>query len=282
MIQAGSHPNLSLIVSNTTEAGLALDPEDRLEDGKDHCPRSYPAKLLSILRSRFQAGLNGVTILPMELIEFNADRLNSLVKQQAILQGHFEGDPFMQWLDSDNRWLNNLVDRIVVGVSETPPWDSKDRLAVVAEPYQLLAIQNDGGDRNVLPDHPMIQWTDDLQPLFLRKVRILNGLHTAMVARCLPMGFETVRDVVDDSNERAWLNDLLKTEILPTLEAQNLNEQAFAADVLERFENPFFRHRLADIANGHAEKLITRIKPTIEEYQHFFGKAPRLLSALVS
>ena len=122
----------------------------------------------------------------MELVEFNANRLHSLVKEQAMLHGHAAADEFMQWLDSDNRWLNNLVDRIVVGVSETPPWDTEDPLAVVAEPYRLLAIQDDGGDRNILPDHPMIQWTDELQPLFLRKVRILNGLHTAMVARCLP------------------------------------------------------------------------------------------------
>ena len=281
VLEAGTHPDLNLIISNTTEAGLSLDSKDRFIDGLNQCPQSYPAKLLAILQSRFQAGLNGVTILPMELIEFNADRLNSLVKEQALHQGHVMGDEFTQWLDSNNRWLNNLVDRIVVGVSESPPWDGEDHLAVVAEPYRLLAIQDDGGDRRVLPNHSMIQWTDDLQPLFLRKVRILNGLHTAMVARCLPKGFETVLEVVNHSGERAWLEDLLKTEILPTLETQGLNEQAFAADVLERFENPFFRHRLADIGNGHTQKMATRIQPTMEEYQRAFGKPPRLLSELV-
>lgn len=282
VLEAGIDPDLRLIVSNTTEAGLALDSKDQATDDSNLCPQSYPAKLLALLKSRFLAGLPGVTILPMELVEFNANRLHSLVREQAMLHGHAAADEFMQWLDSDNRWLNNLVDRIVVGVSETPPWDTEDPLAVVAEPYRLLAIQDDGGDRNILPDHPMIQWTDDLQPLFLRKVRILNGLHTAMVARCLPNGFETVLDVVNHSGERAWLEELLNTEILPTLEFQGLSERTFAAEVLERFENPFFRHRLADISNGHAQKLVTRIQPTIDEYQTAFGKAPALLSELVS
>src|SRR5207249_7280205 len=40
-------PQLHTILSNTTEAGYALDPEDR---PTDPVPRSFPAKLLAVLK----------------------------------------------------------------------------------------------------------------------------------------------------------------------------------------------------------------------------------------
>ncbi len=282
VVKAGLSHDLQLIVSNTTEAGLSLSANDDGSDLLSDCPESYPAKLLSLLFQRYQAQCPGITILPLELVEYNSNQLCSLVKQQALTNSTTAVSSFIDWLESENRWLNNLVDRIVVGVSDPPPWGYEDPLAVVAEPYRMLAIQDDGGDRNILPQHPMILWTENLQPLFIRKVRILNGLHTAMVAHSLPRGFETVLDVMRDADERNWFEELLNEEILPALKARNSDEQAFAAAVLERFENPFFQHRLADIANGHEKKLTTRIQPTIDDFRRAFGKEPARLNEIVS
>jgi len=266
-------PGLQLIVSNTTEQGLALDSaDDNAFHDRTKCPASYPAKLLALLHHRYESGLDGLTILPLELVEYNANRLLQLVLQQAAIWPDTNDSKFITWLETRNRWLNNLVDRIVVGVSESPPWTEEDSLAVVGEPYRLLAIEDDGGSRLVLPSHPMIQWVPDLNPIFVRKVRILNGLHTAMVAHSLPQGFETVLQAVSDPDERAWLDGLLNDEILPALAFKGHTETEFAAAVMDRFENPFFQHRLADIANGHAAKLKTRIQPTIDDFHAAFGR----------
>ncbi len=282
VVEAGLSHDLQLIVSNTTEAGLSLSPHDNAADLLANCPESYPAKLLSLLFQRYQARCPGITILPLELVEYNANQLCALVKQQALTNPLTADSGFIEWLESDNRWLNNLVDRIVVNVSDPPPWGYEDPLAVVAEPYRMLAIQDDGGDRKILPQHPMILWSENLQPLFIRKVRILNGLHTAMVARSLPRGFETVLDVMRNADERSWYEALLKEEILPALQARDMDERAFAAEVLERFENPFFQHRLADIANGHDKKLTTRIQPTIDDFRTAFGKEPVRLNEIIA
>lgn len=280
LLTLANDPELRLIVSNTTEQGLQLDPADSADIDvvkEQKCPASYPAKLAALLYHRFQAGLAGLTILPLELVEYNASKLLSLVKQQSAKWTATSDDGFLGWLESDNRWLNNLVDRIVVSVSDDPPWPGADPLAVVAEPYRLLAIEDDGGNRQILPDHDMIEWVDDLSRVFLRKVRILNGLHTAMVAHSLPQGFETVLDAISDETERAWLESMLHEEILPALQSRGVREEAFARDVMERFENSFFRHKLTDIANGHAKKLTTRIQPTIDDFRKAFGKDPEKL-----
>ncbi len=73
-------PHLKLILSNTTEAGYALDSADLPTDAP---PRSFPAKLVAVLRERFDAGQPGLTIVPCELREHNATMLQGLVLQLA-------------------------------------------------------------------------------------------------------------------------------------------------------------------------------------------------------
>ena len=46
-------PELRYVISNTAEAGYTLDPQDRPGDAP---PRSFPGKLLLVLRERFRAG----------------------------------------------------------------------------------------------------------------------------------------------------------------------------------------------------------------------------------
>ncbi|MCH2182419.1 MAG: hypothetical protein MK108_10480 [Mariniblastus sp.] len=274
-------PRLELIVSNTTAAGLERDDRDTGTGCTEVAPWSFPAKITCLLWHRYQAQQPGVTLLPMELVEQNGTRLKSLVLQQAAAWTTTHQPAFLEWLTSENRWLNNLVDRIVVSPSEPPPWSGEDALAVVGEPFRMLAIEDDRGSRQVLPDDPMILWTDDLAPYFLRKVRILNGLHTAMVAKCLPSGLQTVRECVETEWSRRWLEELLHDEILPTLADQGQDETSFAEQVMERFENPFFEHLLSDIANGHATKLQIRLQPTADEFRAAFQREPAKLNEVL-
>ena len=64
--------DLKIIVSNTTEAGICFNAEDKF-DGFENI--TYPAKLTKFLFERFNAGLDGVYLLPVELIDNNSDEL---------------------------------------------------------------------------------------------------------------------------------------------------------------------------------------------------------------
>lgn len=279
--QLAVDPELRMIASNTTAAGLELDARDTSSLSPESAPSSFPARLTRLLHDRFQAGLGGLTILPMELVERNADRLQALVRDQARLWPDTNRDEFFDWLANANRWWNNLVDRIVTLPEGPVPWPETDPLAVVGEPYRLLAIESTPVAEPVLGDLAAVTWTDDLAPWFLRKVRILNGLHTAMVARFLPQGFTTVRSVVTDPEARAWIEELLHEEILPVLNQRGIDARPFAAATLERFENPFLEHQLSDIAQGHATKLKVRIAPSADEFRELFGTEPVKLNEVL-
>lgn len=275
VLAAGRSAELRWIVSNTTEAGLALDPAD--ERRLHGAPRSFPAKLLAVLLERCEAGLPGLPVVPCELIERNGERLRELVMQQAGRWSLPGGT--LDWLHDGCRWVNNLVDRIVPGPPPRHALLASDPLLLSAEPFALWAVEGSGG----FPlSHPAIVETDDLSPFYLRKVRILNGAHSALVAHAMPLGLATVRECLETPAVAAWLEALLFEEIVPVLEGRVEDPAGFARTTLDRFRNPFLEHRLSAIALHHETKLQVRLRPTYEEYRSRFGREPLRLASCLS
>ncbi len=269
-------PQLRLVLSNTTETGYDLNPADRPEDVP---PRSFPGKLLTVLRERFGAGLPGLTIVPCELREHNADLLLKIITQLAA-DWNLPTD-FRTWLTNDCVWLNTLVDRIVTAPPPDHPLLAADAMLTVCEPYALWAIQDVSRAGHFLK-HPAVVWTADVEPYFLRKVRILNGAHTALATRALPLGFKTVRQALSDPALGTWLERLLFEEVVPVLAGRVDGPEAFARQTLERFRNPFLEHKLTDIVVHHAAKVSVRLVPTRDEFRARFGRTPPLLEEVLN
>jgi tagaturonate reductase len=274
VLKVATSPQLQTILSNTTEAGFALDGSDRATDTP---PKSFPAKLLAVLQARYEAGLPPLTVIPCELIEGNARILKDLVLKLALdwnlsdaVIGRIYRTPF----------LHTLVDRIVTGTPSEHPLLATDPMAIVAEPFAFWALEDHPQSQFRLT-HPAITRTTDVQAYFLRKVRILNAAHTALLIRAVPRGFQIVRDAVNDPELGPWLGNLLKDEIVPTLEGRVDAGLRFAEQTIERFKNPFLDHKFADIALHHESKMKVRLVPTREEFAAKFGKAPPLLSAVI-
>ncbi|MEE2658180.1 MAG: altronate dehydrogenase [Candidatus Latescibacterota bacterium] len=296
VLRLARSPDLRLVVSNTTEAGFILDDADGHSDvartalgaaasllpgappsPQSATPASFPAKLLAVLAARYHSGLPALTVVPCELYEENGDRLRKLVLEQARRWG-LSGD-LLEWIRNQCLWPNTLVDRIVSGRPKSHPLLSEDSLLVVAEPYAFWAIEN-------RPDlelfrHQHLRLVDNVAPFSLRKVRVLNGIHTALVCRALPLGIETVAEALEHSEVGPWLRQLLDEEILPVLKGRVPDLEEFVRSGLERFGNPHLHHRLADIAIHHETKLQTRLVPTAREFEERFGRKPPLLSRLL-
>ena len=109
-ISLAKDKDLKIIVSNTTEAGIRFNAEDKFGGFADI---TYPAKLTKFLFERFNGGLDGVYILPVELIDDNAAELKRCVDKYIDLWKLPEA--FRKWNDEENYYCNTLVDRIVSG-----------------------------------------------------------------------------------------------------------------------------------------------------------------------
>lgn len=270
-------PDLRVVLSNTTEKGYDLDPVDAAAPLAP--PSSFPAKLTVVLHERFRAGRAGLAIVPCELREHQADELRNLV--EGIARGWNLSAEFLAWIGSACTWHNTLVDRIVTGTPADHPLLASDPMLTACEPYALFAIQERPGSKRWI-DHPAVIWTPDVMPFFLRKVRLLNGGHTALLIKAWPRGFKIVRDAVNDAELGPWLERMLQEEVVPVLKGRVDDPSGFAREVLDRFRNPFIDHKLADIALHHATKVAVRLVPTRDEFTTQFGRTPALLSEVLA
>ena len=262
------NPDTCVIVSNTTEAGIAIDPAD---DATTVPPRGFPAKLAYLLRRRFEAGLPGFLILPCELIDDNGPALKQAVLQ-CVRDFHM-GDGLARWIESDNRFCSTLVDRIVTGFPADradalcQDWGYQDTMIVKAEPYLLWAIE---GPESVFEWLPLPQAglnaiaTSDLRPYHDRKVYLLNAPHTTMAQLARLAGLTTVGETMADPDFRAFIQAQMRDEIAPTIALPATEVWSFAAEVVERFENPSISHSLDAIALNSAAKFAARVLPVIE------------------
>ena len=273
------NPDFRFIVSNTTEAGICFEGDNKFEDAPAH---SFPGKLTQLLYKRFQLGLPGFIILSCELIDHNGEELLKCCEQYADLWNL--GDDFKAWLKNENDFCSTLVDRIVTGF----PRDEhaalcerigeQDNMMDTAEIFHLWVIQGDHEDELPLQKAGFnVVWTDNVDPYKKRKVRILNGAHTSMVLGARLYGLETVGECLKDEQVSALLKKCIFEEIIPTI-GDTEDNRAFGAAVLERFSNPFIKHLLLSIALNSVSKFKARVLPTILEYKEEKGAYPQGLT----
>ena len=236
------------VISNTGDAGYAAAPADVAASFEQ--AMSFPAKLQLLLRARYEAGGTPLTVMPLDLVRRNGEVLKGRVLD-LVPNG---SRAYREWLERDIIWCNSLVDRIVS--------EPLEPAGAVAEPYCLWAIEAQAGLAPPL-SHPDLHVVDDLEAIEALKLFILNLGHSYLVCKWLALDRPpaTVMEFLEDDGIRGDLASLYEFEVLPAFAAAGMDERAraYTATTLERFRNPFLRHKLADIAENHAAKVERRI-----------------------
>jgi tagaturonate reductase len=278
-------PSFRFVLSNTTEAGIAINDSDRFEDTP---PQSFPAKLTRWLAERFRhfggSAASGLVFLPCELIDNNGPALRAAVRHFARLWALPAA--FDDWLDTHCTFCSTLVDRIVTGhpAEEMAAIEIElghaDPFLVSAEYFNLFVIEGPASladELRLAGSGLNIELVDDIKPYKQRKVGVLNGAHTALVPVALLAGLETVGEAVADEQVGRFLVAAIEQEIIPALPLPRSDLEPFAADVLRRFRNPFIRHRLASIALNSWSKFAARVMPQLLRFEALNGALPRRL-----
>ncbi|MDF1550301.1 MAG: tagaturonate reductase [Bacteroidales bacterium] len=277
---------LSFVISNTTEAGIAYVESDQ---PTMQPPASFPAKLTLLLHERFKHfngdASKGLAIIPCELINYNADTLKSIILR--YVEDWKLGAEFKNWILAANSFHNTLVDRIVPGYPKDEiekyraELDYEDNLMVSAELFFLWVIEGDEKLKAKLPFNKTrldVKIVSDMQPYRTRKVRILNGAHSALVPLSLMYGNTTVKESMDNEFTGDFIRKTVFEEIIVTLKMEKSELQQFADEVFDRFSNSFIKHQLASIALNSVSKFKVRVLPSILDYIEKYNKIPLHLS----
>lgn len=291
-LKYGESKDLEVIISNTTEAGIAFDEADISADLAHVAPASYPGKLYALLERRYQVlGKEGeIAIMPCELIDDNGDKLKEVLLK--IASGRKASEGFIDFINHSCHFTSSLVDRIVPGF----PRDEFDTLCkdygyidnnmVKGEYFNLLVYRKEEFCEKVFPLHQIGEpvhciYADDVHPYKQRKVRCLNGTHSSLVPVAYLAGFNEVRESLEDSVINEFITHELFEEIVPTVKVKDVEQ--FAKDVFKRFLNPYVHHQLMSIALNSIPKFKERDLPTILDSKNAKGEYPRhLMFALAS
>jgi len=278
--------SLRYVFSNTTEAGIAYNPGESVNDRP---PKSFPGKVTQMLYERFSffqgAQDKGLVFIPCELIDKNGDNLKAIILN--LIDEWKLGEDFKHWVEKHNIFMNSLVDRIVTGYPRNELDELQahlgyeDNLLDTCEDFHLWVIEGDTSIQEELPFAKAglnVIWTEDMSFYRTRKVRILNGVHTSMVLAAYLYGKETVRECLEDETVKSFIMKALQEDIIPSLSHLSGDIQEYADAVLERFANPFIVHLLLSISLNSISKFKTRVLPSFLQSSELKNEAPDTLS----
>ena len=281
-LSLAEQPEMRFVISNTTEAGIAFDPACRLEDTP---PSSYPAKLTQLLYHRYKffngAEDKGLIIFPCELIFLNGHKLKEILRQYMDLWNLEDG--FRTWFERSCGVYATLVDRIVPGFPRKTIGEIKehlgydDNLVVQGEAFHLWVIE---APESVSAEFPAdkaglnVLFVLSEKPYHERKVTLLNGSHTILSPIAYLSGINIVRDACKDEVVGKYIRKVMYGELMQTLSLPEDELNAFAASVLERFENPFVDHQVTSIMLNAFPKFATRDLPSVKVYLARKGELP--------
>lgn len=288
VLKCAHNPELTIIISNTTEVGIELVNDDV----RRNPPVSYPGKLLSFLYERYKAFAgnpqSGMVIVPTELISDNGKKLEAIVLEQAHLNG-LEAD-FIEWLERNNHFCNSLVDRIVPGKPDAAIKASleekmgyQDDLITMSEVYSLWAIEGNDQVKSVLTfaaaDEGVVI-TDNIMLFKELKLRLLNGTHTLSCGLAFLAGFKTVKEAMNDAVLSGFIKGLMLEEIAKAIPYPIPAEEAsaFALKVIDRYSNPSIEHQWISITLNYTSKLKMRVVQVLQRYTELYNTVPEKLA----
>ena len=274
--------DLEVVISNTTEAGIVLDESDT---DFENTPKTFPGKVLALLRHRYEHFnkdvTKGLSFICCELIDYNGDELRKCVLGLAKVKGYEQ--EFINWINEACHFTSTLVDRIVPGYPRDEIKEITEELGYIdnnivkGEIFHLWVLQKEETIERLFPCDKVglnVIYADSITPYKQRKVKILNGCHTCLVPVAYLYGIDTVRESIENEHIGQFTKEFVFDEVVPTIKLPHDQMVSFANSVFERYLNPFVRHELMSIALNSISKYKARVMQTVKDYYEINNTLP--------
>ena len=225
-------------------------------------PRTAPGFVLATIRARRAAGTPPAAFLSCDNVPGNGTTLRTcvLALAQAICPAE------IGWIEDHIAFPDTMVDRIVPA---TRPEDIEalqratgltDRALVVGEPFRMWVITRD--PRMICPDWEAAGAliVADAAPYEILKMRVVNGMQTALCHLGNLAGHPFMSDVLADPVFAAFAERTIRAEVAPVLPPVNgIDTADYIALTLRRLRNTALRHATAQISTDSSRKIRQRL-----------------------
>jgi mannitol 2-dehydrogenase len=249
-------PDIAILSLTITEGGYSLAGRNPTIDA-----------IVSALDARRRAGGRPITILSCDNLPDNGEVARHAITTVASARGV----ELERYVATACTFPNSMVDRITPQTKEEDRTWLRDQVGiddgwpVVCEPFRQWVLE----DRFVA-DRPRwetagVLFTDRVHDWELYKLRMLNASHSCMAYLMALAGVVYVDEAVRTPVVRRYLERLLETEAIPTLNAiPDHPASAYARTVLRRLENTGVRDQIARLCIDGTAKFPSFLIPTIE------------------
>jgi fructuronate reductase len=232
------------------------------------------------LAERFRRDGTPVSVVSCDNMAANGDVVAGVVRDFVAASRWPDRDRVLDWLATSVAFPSTIVDRIVPA---TTPEDvaavaaalgARDEVPVLGEPYREWVLEDTFAAARPEWERDGAKVVQDVTPYQLRKLRLLNGSHSAMAYLGAAAGCETVAEVLATD----WGERLVRgfcAEIATTVPA---DQTSYVDSLVARFANPAIRHRLSQIGSDGSLKIAERWFDPLREIPE--GSAPILELAL--
>jgi mannitol 2-dehydrogenase len=263
-------PTTSILSLTVTEAGYT--------NGQSTFDRIAAA--LAVRRDRLAGAL---TILSFDNMPGNGDA----ARRATLAAATRVGKGLSTWVEENCTFPNSMVDRITpVTADGDRAWllestGIDDRWPVVAEPFRQWVVEDDFAAGRPPWEDAGALFTDRVHDWELYKLRLLNSAHSCMAYLCALAGITYVHEAIAVPEVRAFLEELLYREALPTLVAiPGHPREDYIASVLERFANHGVRDQIERLCIDGSAKFPTFLIPTIVRQLELDGPITHAATAL--
>ncbi len=272
-------PAIRIVSLTITEGGYNLDEHGafRLEQPDvaadlaaaeaGTAPKTVFGLVAEALHRRRAAGVGPFTVLSCDNLMHNGQAARA-----AFLGFARARDPGLAgWIEAEVSFPNSMVDGIApfVSADDAARLNGQsgvaDRVPVFREDFTQWVLE----DRFCAGRPPLedvgAEFTGDVDPYELVKLRMLNAGHMVMALPSILIGYPLVHEAMQDELVSRLVERYLSEDAAPHLTAPpGMGTADYAALLLRRFRNPNIRDQVSRIAGQSSAKLPVFLRPTAE------------------
>lgn len=213
--------------------------------------------LTAALDQRRKQGIAPFTVLSCDNLQGNGNIVKKMLTTFAELY-----DPELgRWIVDHVTFPNCMVDRITPAT--TPPdidmvreqFGIEDAWPVVAEPFLQWVVEDKFCAGRPELETVGVQFTDDVHPYEMMKIRLLNAGHLLLGYLGTLSGYTYVHEAMADPLIRQAIGHLM-AEVSPTLHpVPGIDLDRYKQTLIERFSNPKIRDQLSRLCLNSSAKL---------------------------
>ncbi|MEI6811159.1 MAG: mannitol dehydrogenase family protein [Actinomycetes bacterium] len=249
ILEIARSPDLKMITLTVSEKAYRSDDASQL-----------PQRLVTILRARYESGLPGIAVISCDNLPSNGAFTRKIILD--VITEKSSG--FFEWANTQIRFPNSMVDRIVPAITSKSIDDFEQRYGyrddslISTEPYNEWVIEDDALSQDLTPAG--IRFVPRVAPYELTKIRLFNGNHSTLAYISQLCGIEYVHEAIIDSAIAPFVSRLQEEELgLSFKPPHDIDLKEYARTVRKRVSNPTLLHRAEQIAMDGSQKLPQRL-----------------------